>query len=39
MYAVSAERLGLVAALFLTLPYGKFIHAVCRFVALLRLAA
>lgn len=31
-----AVHLGLVMGLFLTLPYGKFVHAVYRFAALLR---
>ena len=31
-----AAHLGVILALFLTLPYGKFVHAVYRFAALLR---
>ncbi|HYD66896.1 tricarballylate utilization 4Fe-4S protein TcuB [Azospirillum sp.] len=33
-----AVHLGIVAGLFLTLPYGKFVHAVYRFCALVRYA-
>jgi citrate/tricarballylate utilization protein len=29
-------HLGVVLALFLTLPYGKFVHAIHRFLALVR---
>ena len=36
MGALLAVHLGLVLGLFLTLPYGKFVHAVYRFAALLR---
>jgi citrate/tricarballylate utilization protein len=32
-------HLGCVLALFITLPYGKFVHAGYRFAALLRFAA
>jgi citrate/tricarballylate utilization protein len=39
MGALLAVHLGLVAGLFLVLPYGKFIHAVYRFAALVRFAA
>jgi citrate/tricarballylate utilization protein len=31
-----AAHLGAVMALFITLPYGKFVHAVYRFAALVR---
>lgn len=31
-----AAHLGVILALFLTLPYGKFVHAVYRFAALVR---
>ena len=31
-----AVHLGVVLALFLTLPYGKFVHAIYRFAALVR---
>ena len=31
-----AAHLGFVMGLFLTLPYGKFVHAVYRFAALVR---
>jgi len=33
-----ALHLGVVFALFLTLPYGKFVHGIYRFAALLRYA-
>jgi len=33
-----ALHLGWVAGLFLTLPYGKFVHGIYRFVALVRYA-
>ena len=36
MGALLALHLGFVLALFLTLPYGKFVHAVYRFAALVR---
>ena len=36
MGTLLAVHLGFVLALFLTLPYGKFVHAVYRFAALLR---
>jgi citrate/tricarballylate utilization protein len=36
MGALLAIHLGLVAGLFLTLPYGKFVHAGYRYLALLR---
>jgi citrate/tricarballylate utilization protein len=36
MGVLLALHLGLVMALFVTLPYGKFVHAVYRFAALLR---
>jgi len=39
MATALAIHLGLVAALFLTIPYGKFIHALYRFVALVLLRA
>jgi citrate/tricarballylate utilization protein len=34
-----AVQLGLVAAFFLVLPYGKFVHVLYRFAALVRFAA
>jgi citrate/tricarballylate utilization protein len=36
MGVLLAVHLGRVLALFLTLPYGKFVHAVYRFAALVR---
>jgi citrate/tricarballylate utilization protein len=39
MGTVLTVHLGLVAALFLTIPYGKFVHALYRFVALVLLRA
>jgi citrate/tricarballylate utilization protein len=33
-----AVHLGLVLGLFLTMPYGKFVHALYRFGALIRFA-
>jgi citrate/tricarballylate utilization protein len=39
MGVLLAVHLGLVAGLFLVLPYGKFIHSVYRFAALVRYAA
>ena len=36
MGTLLAVHLGMVMALFLTLPYGKFVHAVYRFAALVR---
>ena len=36
MATLLAAHLGLVVALFVTLPYGKFVHGVHRFAALLR---
>ena len=39
MGGLLAVHLGLVAGLFLALPYGKFIHSVYRFAALVRYAA
>jgi citrate/tricarballylate utilization protein len=33
-----AIHLGVVFALFITLPYGKFVHGIYRFVALMRYA-
>ena len=36
MGVLLAAHLGTVMALFLTLPYGKFVHAVYRCVALVR---
>ena len=38
MGALLAIHLGTVMALFLTLPYGKFVHGIYRFVALVRYA-
>jgi citrate/tricarballylate utilization protein len=39
MGVLLALHLGLVFALFLAMPYGKFVHGVHRFAALLRHAA
>jgi citrate/tricarballylate utilization protein len=36
MGVLLAVHLGFVLALFLTLPYGKFVHALYRFAALIR---
>ena len=36
MGVMLAVHLGIVMALFLTLPYGKFVHTVYRFAALVR---
>jgi citrate/tricarballylate utilization protein len=36
MGVLLAVHLGVVLALFLTLPYGKFVHALYRFAALVR---
>jgi len=36
MGVLLATHLGVVLALFLTLPYGKFVHALYRFAALVR---
>jgi citrate/tricarballylate utilization protein len=33
---VFATHLGVVAGLFITMPYGKFVHAVYRYAALVR---
>jgi citrate/tricarballylate utilization protein len=38
MGTLLAIHLGVVLALFSTLPYGKFVHAVYRFAALVRYA-
>jgi citrate/tricarballylate utilization protein len=38
MGVLLAIHLGIVLALFLTLPYGKFVHAIYRFAALVRYA-
>jgi citrate/tricarballylate utilization protein len=39
MGVVLAVHLGIVAGLFLTLPYGKFVHGIYRWVALVRYAS
>ena len=36
MGTLLAVHLGVVAGLFLTMPYGKFVHAIYRYAALLR---
>ena len=36
MGTLLAVHLGLVAGLFITMPYGKFVHAVYRYAALVR---
>ncbi len=36
MGVLLALQLGLVSALFVTMPYGKFVHALCRLGALVR---
>jgi citrate/tricarballylate utilization protein len=38
MALLPALHLGVVLALFLTFPYGKFVHGLCRFLALVRYA-
>jgi citrate/tricarballylate utilization protein len=38
MGLVLAIHLGVVFALFITMPYGKFVHGIYRFLALLRYA-
>lgn len=38
MNALLLAHLGIVLALFLTLPYGKFVHAIYRSAALVRYA-
>jgi citrate/tricarballylate utilization protein len=39
MGVLLAVHLGIVAGLFLTLPYGKFVHGIYRWVALVRYAS
>jgi citrate/tricarballylate utilization protein len=39
MGALLALHLGVVFALFITLPYGKFVHGLYRYLALVRYAA
>ena len=39
MGTLLAIHLGIVAALFITMPYGKFAHAVYRYLALVRNAS
>jgi citrate/tricarballylate utilization protein len=36
MGTLLAIHLGVVAGLFITMPYGKFVHAIYRFAALVR---
>ncbi len=36
VYILLAVHVGLVVVLFITLPYGKFVHAVYRYAALVR---
>ena len=39
LHALLCVHLGVVLALFLSLPYGKFVHGLYRFLALVKYAA